>query len=505
MTNANAVSLSARNLVIWAVDTPDDDPMLAFLRQAAEGRGFVAVVRPASAAEVGGDPAEMIARADCIVAPPGWMPGAGGLMDAVPTVFHAALHAGIMMFARAEDGDPARTPCFWRGMIAQSRLPQSDPRQYRTDAATGIDALLDSLTVDVDEKEAETGYAAFQTSRVPALMLRLEYQLLMWLTVGRTPRRSELFPRAGARNLALQSDSALGVFDVAGAAAKTDLMANVFAQKYRSASVGRFLLSAFAAIGAALVALLYPAAQTLAYVIEIAATISIVVSFVIARKQDWQGNWLQLRFIAERLRLVDGLPQVSGVLLAGRRDRIDEQTGWPELLIDRIARQRLDSEDLWTPGWQAEFLERLKALTRSQIDYNRAVADQLSRMDTRLGAVGIVFFVMSMSLAATALTLNFTAPAVLEQFRVHVAAALAFFPAAGAALFGIRVQLNFKFETIRAQQALQRLGTLEDDIKETADIAPVSALGLSWRLVDILSGDLEAWKGAQTARAMDLP
>ena len=96
-------------------------------------------------------------------------------------------------------------------------------------------------------------------------------------------------------------------------------------------------------------------------------------------------------------------------------------------------------------------------------------------------------------------------PDLMDRWSRVIVALLAFLPAFGAAIFGIRVQGSFKADAARSKRILDRLKVLRDGKGGEQSPGMRHALARAKRFVDIRALDISTWRDTQAARSLDLP
>lgn len=443
----------------------------------------------------------ILATADCLIIQ-GAVPGQD---DDLPAAWLRLLAAGLALIVMPAGAPPDQARLLWHGFAPGRDVLTADPCRLVQPYETGVAALMGPEITDDQSAETEAEIDAFLREPLPALLMRTEYPLLLLITAGRLPRTGEFLPRRAARS-GEPPDSDADAGGIARERANhADALAGLYAQKFRSSFVGRFALSAIVAVAAALLVLLVPEAKAIAFGIEFAATITIVVSYSAATRGRWQEKWLEYRHLAEQLRLVADMPQAAACLLSRRQNRDQDSLQWSEVLIDRTARQALSAPQTWPDDSVGAFDRALQRSIDGQTNYHRKNQSLMAKMERRLGRVGLLLFVLSMTIASIAMIMAIAAPDVMDRISPIVAAMLAFFPACGAAIFAIRIQASFKTEAGRSKLILDRLNTLSD-VHQAGDRTSFGhVMTCAREFVSLHGDDVARWREIQAARALDLP
>ena len=334
--------------------------------------------------------------------------------------------------------------------------------------------------------------------RLPVVLLRQWYPMLMMITVGRLPRRHEIFP-ASRRFAGLSDRPSADAGQIALLAAKADALADLYGQKYRSAFVGRFFLSAVVSVFVAMMLFLSPSGSPVAYGIEFIASMVILASFIASRKGDWKGRWMTCRYIAESLRTAEAMGRDSTGFLLNNRDNPEDPETPEERLIDWCARILIAQDAARSLDDRSGDMRRL---LQGQIDYHDARLTTLARIERRLGVVGLSTFAATMLLSVTALAGRLMAPDLLAPVQAPVALALGILPALGATIFAIRVQANFNAEALHSNAMAARLRSLVPRLDQASQ-ATLDALAR--RFSDMQRAEHGDWRQMQQGRALDLP
>ena len=282
-----------------------------------------------------------------------------------------------------------------------------------------------------------------------------------------------------------------------------DMLAQHFAQTYRSGHILNFSLAASAVL-IALGGLLFPSFHFSLAIAEPLAIVLLVLNTWIGTRCEWHRRWLEYRQLAERIR-----PMRSLKLLGIARppiwdgDNFRRKISW----VDWYARGewrrlgcpcgRLADPDALIRAIVSEEIE-------GQIRYHQSNARLMHLLDHRLHALGMILFVISILGCATAILANLVMPLLVVEDRTWFVALSAGLPALGAAIFGIRMQGDFGATSERSLLTAQKLRRVADLLAEP---------GLSFaRQADLLEAaaaamlsELGEWRRAYARRALELP
>lgn len=364
---------------------------------------------------------------------------------------------------------------------------------------SGADELRAMLGLaDRGTQDIARQWSAIQTAQLPRIMFRLWYPLLLWLAVRRPVRRHEILPRTRKfEGLAASPEPTRA--QIALLMSKSDALADIYSQKYRSAFVGRFVLSAIVAVFVALMLFVVPQGKSIAYGVEFVTSIAIIRSFIASSKGDWKGSWLSFRFIGESLRNALAMGHDSAGFLLHNRDHPDDPVSAQERLVDWCVRQIIVLD---TGRSVADRNDAFGTLLKDQIDYHTERLAAFSLIERRLSKIGMVAFLSSMSVAVIALTGTALLPDMMAFIGSPIALALGILPAIGATLFAIRVQANFNAEALHSNCMVTRLTSLSDRLGGAPEAV---AANLRGRFTRMQQAEFSEWQQVQLGRALDLP
>ena len=367
-----------------------------------------------------------------------------------------------------------------------------------------LQALIDILLGPPQDASARADLKEYLGERERRIRSRAEYPLLLMLLGIKRLRRSAFatpaYERATIAEWNMFRETCVterhGVSVELGALERSfgwaDMLAQHFAQTYRSGHVLNFSLAALAVL-MALGGLLFPSLHLTLAIGEPLAIALLVLNTWFGTKRQWHRHWLEYRQLAERIR-----PMRSLKLLGIARppiwesEKLGGNAGW----IDWYARS--EWRRLGCPSGRFGDPDALvRAITcgeiNGQIAYHRSNAEQMRVLDRRLHALGMLLFFVSILGCAAAVLANLVAPHVAGAHQTLFVALSAGLPALGAAIFGIRMQGDFDATSERSSltaQGLQRIADLlaqpgiglarQTDLIEAAAAAMLSELG-EWR------------------------
>ncbi|WP_294171865.1 DUF4231 domain-containing protein [uncultured Sphingomonas sp.] len=365
---------------------------------------------------------------------------------------------------------------------------------------TILEAMLAPPAVDSERRFAR-GFLA-ETQRL--LRWRLEYPLLMALTGTRALSRRDLSARSqiaadqaewhAYRETCVGCHGVSASFDMLEAAyGWSDRLATHFAQIYRSSHVLNFLLAALG-VWLGLSGLVLHADPALLALAEFLVVLVVVVNTITGSRRCWHQRWLDYRQLAERLRPMRSLkllgiaapdpPGTAAEPIAGRW--ID----WYSAAMWRTVgcpAGRMRREDL--PTLAAAIAERE---LQPQIAYNRAAATQAERLDGRLEHVGLALFIATLLLTFLTIAALEFAPELIGRAGNWTTVLSAGLPALGTAIFGIRVQGDYRAAANRARHTAALLDRIARDLRGTSDLP--RAADLTEQAARVMLADLGEWR-----------
>lgn len=365
---------------------------------------------------------------------------------------------------------------------------------------TILEAMLAPPAVD-SERGFARGFLA-ETQRL--LRWRLEYPLLMALTGTRGLSRRDLSARSqiaadraewqAYRETCVGCHGVSASFDMLEAAyGWSDRLATHFAQIYRSSHVLNFLLAAVG-VWLGLSGLVLKADPVLLALAEFLVVLVVVVNTVTGSRRCWHQRWLDYRQLAERLRPMRSL-KLLGIAAPDP----------PGTAAEPIARRWIDwySAAMWrTVGCPAGRMRREDLPTlavaiaerelQPQIDYNSAAATQAERLDGRLEHVGLALFIATLLLTLLTIAALEFAPELIERAGNWTTVLSAGLPALGTAIFGIRVQGDYRAAANRARHTAALLDRIGRDLRGTGDLP--RAADLTEQAARVMLADLGEWR-----------
>ncbi len=217
---------------------------------------------------------------------------------------------------------------------------------------------------------------------------------------------------------------------------------------YRGAGLAVYVLSACALAAAAAGTMMFPRWVSLAFFVELLCLLAIVLVVLIATRRQAHTNWIEARFLAERLRAGAFLAacgaEVSPTYVPSHMRAAHRPDDWMVRAFHEIWNQRPPLEPCFGTvchRW-AEFVRR--HWIEDQISFHEKRSQQFARRSRRLEWAGETIFVIALVTAALHLVLfdpvTLVHSDLLERTITFLAIAL---PAAGAAIGGIRTHREY--------------------------------------------------------------
>jgi hypothetical protein len=230
---------------------------------------------------------------------------------------------------------------------------------------------------------------------------------------------------------------------------------------------GTFVYSASAlAVAAAALLLIIPSHVIWFFCLEAILLLSIVLIVHFADRKDTHKNWIEARFLVERLRVSFFFAscgfEVSPIVIHAFLLPAYRPHDWMVRVFSEI----------WDRLPHMEFSESSKcselgayvrsALIQDQIKYHSDMAAKRSKMSHVLGTTGKVLFVAALVVAFGHILLSSSTPAVHESLLDGSLAYLAVtLPAIGAAVGGIRSHREYSRLAKRSQNMVEALKDIE--------------------------------------------
>jgi hypothetical protein len=327
--------------------------------------------------------------------------------------------------------------------------------------------------------------------------LRLEYPLLLGLLGIRVPRRNDILSSSSepasaefarltcGQDAVRNSKPARPIMRAAEAYGWADTLGIRYAQKYRSAYVCNFVLTALALV-AAVAPFAFDWPGELVFVLGLACGTLIYINTFAGNVRNWHRRWMEAREVAERLRAAVPawlLGQTPGKQLIG-------DPSW----VDWYVRANYRAMGV-CPG--SLDLQRLSAIRTAliglidkQAHYHAASAALMNAIDRRL-------FIISTTLAVIVILLTI-AWKDIELFAIVGLAALT------AAIYGIRATGDFEGRAERSEHAAATLIDLRDALQ--SDTASLSKLRARAQTVyEMITGEIAQWWYATQSRPLAIP
>lgn len=288
---------------------------------------------------------------------------------------------------------------------------------------------------------------------------------------------------------------------------RADAVASYFAQLFRSGFIVNFAFASLAVLFA-LLGLLVPQGKMFFILGELGVIAIILINTRAARTRGWHERWMDYRHLAERLRMLALSAALGDPDLRVDEEDVGSLPGWVQWI------SRATGRELGLPAGPIDqaYLDRVKGamltLVDDQIAYNHRNAARMERVERRLHQLGELLFAATVLACGTWIITKMLRPDLMLGEGVGptqwVTVATAFFPALGAAIYGIRMQGDFHGMAHRSETTAKLLARLKRAIECDAPDYEIMKDRVK-RLGDILLMDVEGWRTTYQARPLHLP
>ena len=244
---------------------------------------------------------------------------------------------------------------------------------------------------------------------------------------------------------------------------RADLLANYYAQVYRSAWIFNYVGAAFAVL-MALLGLLVKEWKLLWVVVEVVIISSVILNTWYGRRSQWHDRWLEYRSLAEDLRTLRnysllGAASLKHIRLYSTLGRL-EYPSWMAWYTSAVVR----NVDLPAKPISDNVINSYRRLvvmqTTKQIDYHQRTAMSAHKIDHRLHLSGEIFLYMTITVCLVFIVTNFFTDNISDQHKVLVTFLTALFPAFGASLYGMRAHGDFSGVEERSNNIAKHLTSM---------------------------------------------
>lgn len=369
------------------------------------------------------------------------------------------------------------------------------------------------------DSEARARLFAFLSERErPQPRFWIAYRALLWLLGGRDGAQAHAtntfqpsrLPVPAIRNL----DHMHAFIDRRHGFA--DQLSVTLGHVYRSGYVMNYVFAAAAVFFALFGVVFHHEFKPYYVAAELAFIFIIIVITFMGRSRRWHDRWVDYRQLAEQLRHLRFLcfagAQTSEARLSHISDTVKPGSAWAGWYY------RATLRELSLPHARigAEFIAALNEAVRAEIEaqaaYHARNAHRLRQVHERLAHGGDLLF------AATAIVgVLFVGTAVANHF-VHFAGAHlpetivnsatffgGLFPALGAALYGIRMQGEFKTTAECSAVVAAELSALKGQLKERPPDTFAKASALADKVAETMSAELSDWSMIFREKPLSLP
>lgn len=384
------------------------------------------------------------------------------------------------------------------------------------------DALVEREAVEVflHEEERRANYGIFYRLLESGLALKFPRGLgvkkpeYLPRTIQMYKDMSSKLPSADPRAFAQMEEVLLERF------AWADNLALHYADIYRSSYSMNYLLSAVA-VFLALFELITGGWKSVWISFEVVTILAVLFITLGGKRNRWHEKWIDYRQLAEQLRHLRYLFLSGGQSRDSRSAQQSENAlgnhSWVQWYYQATVRELGMANAECTKEFRAE-------LTKSyvddeldpQISYHAAKSETLERMEHALHKVGEYLFGATLAICLGFLALLMiskvddtgTTYAIIKAFKGWVTMATAFFPALGAATFGIRVQGEFNSTANRSQAMSRRLAATRDDLAHYTLEIPPNLRDLRRHIetaTETMMVEIVDWKFVFSSKPLSLP
>ena len=287
---------------------------------------------------------------------------------------------------------------------------------------------------------------------------------------------------------------------------RADAEAGYFALRFRSSFVANFALAGLAVM-LALSGLLFPDAKKWLISAELLVILAIIINTRGANRSNLHQQWLNLRHLAERLRLL-AMSSTLGQLSLRAVEDGTTHPGWVSWYARATARELGLVGATFDKSYLAEVRSAMLNLIDEQAEYHASNAHAMHHANHALHRTGDAFFLGTILACVAYLTVSIFVgkPGSLGPFGVTelVTFATALFPALAAALYGIRMQGDFAATSERSSVIARQLAQLRTAI-ERDPLTYERLIDRSRRLSDIMLAEIHQWRLHYETRPLSLP
>jgi hypothetical protein len=253
--------------------------------------------------------------------------------------------------------------------------------------------------------------------------------------------------------------------------ARASSLAERHQRKYQWAGILVYSFSA-AAVGAVAFGTLVPKISPWAFGVELVLLISILVAVVMADWYRTHSNWIENRFLAERLRAAQFLAachtEVTPIQPPPHLVAMGRSDDWTLMAFNEIW-QRLPE----MKGIKAADLNGLrtfvsKAWLDDQIDYHNTKVSKSDLANERLELGGVIVFSLALIAAALHLILHVFHITWMEMLLTFAAIVL---PSVGAAIGGIKTHREYSRLKKRSENMVQSLSEIKTSLDQASNTA----------------------------------
>jgi Protein of unknown function (DUF4231) len=343
-----------------------------------------------------------------------------------------------------------------------------------------LDMLLLPPTV-ADERQASERLHDYALEKERRWNLGLAFPLFQFLFAGRKLRKTDLRLEQAETAIdkgwqqELQQDPT-GTLGNTGARvyaqyAQADMLANYYAQLYRSASVMNYVFTAISVL-MALMGLLVSDWKLWWVLLELGLISLVLINTSVGNKARWHQKWLDYRQLAESLRVMLKLSPlaVNGQLFPSQLAQLHRGQGnrWVEWYLSAVSRSINLPGAVINPSIVGQFKQGLADYATDQALYHQRTAAIAHHTDHRLHILGNLCLYGTVLSCLVFLLCYLVMPALAASLKYWVTFFCAVLPAFGAAAFGLRHHGDYEGVALRSKATANHLNQFKNSIADDA-------------------------------------
>ncbi|GGP74990.1 hypothetical protein [Shewanella ulleungensis] len=438
------------------------------------------------------------------------------------------------------DGEPARgpggtasvvemalqegVPVVWVGLTAELQVRCIAPGNgvvnqisWQSWLADFVENTLTPPQQDSDRLEQQE-LAQFMATSPGRVKKGWLYPFFQWCFTGRKPGKSD-FVQAKQEDVCAQQWHAFNegtseaMPDVQASAAihqhyiKADLLASMFAQQYRAASILNYVLASMAVL-MALLGLLLKDLKLVWILLELSIILGMLGNTYIGKRHRWHQKWLDYRLLAEQLRVARYFALIGANSLKQHRWLSSfhqaQHVSWVNWYLTAVIRSvNLPAGQLGNACTE-RFSEGLTTQLNDQIAYHHHTAAQAHKAEHRLHILGEVCLYGTLLACLGYLGVAVFSETVNYSVATWVTFITALLPAFGASSYGLRAHGDYEGIAHRSELTATQLSDIAGRLEQTEhDLA--SLLTLSELVRQVKSAELRDWRVTFERKLLAIP